>query len=799
MFPGLNRLLHWQPGRDEFLAALRVPPVFRYPLERLPKGIDNAHIDVRLSPQFHIVAQQLVRQMLLHEVGSNLWGEPPPPPSADDVQEFERAYQGMMESAISRARQSSRSDLIQLLQFALLKFLMRLVGEELTLYRKRLSHARSNESDPSSGRAVQLHEQIVTLSRDAPALHYQIVRKLLRQTFKLETTILRKLRKSVLGKSWQVPRDLLFNPLLQLPSLRADEQLMHHYTLAATDPDDPEGFRRVNRAITSLFADYLPAWVLPPGSESTAITEGEGQNEKAGRQDQGELQGFLETELMLAGALQEVEYRDPCWSWLDEPANIDMIIRFRRAASGALGGTNAQWQRFLDGIAQRLRKAGLERRVLAARVAPKVFEELEGKIPVRLICQYLQGDLPRRKLERRLSTIRGAPELAAVAKELDGVVAGIRRMSKTQRRDHLLQFVKEFVTMRRDLKLAYIAYRIMDQLRILTREKDVELSRRNATLHEFLLPEEEGAGRHRLRNHVIIKADVRGSTSITAQLRAQNLNPATHFSLNFFEPISGLLEAFGAHKVFVEGDAVILSIYEYEDLSFEWLAVARACGLARKILQVVDAQNAQNRKHSLPELEIGLGIAFDDEPPTFLYDGDREIMISPAINRADQLSSCSVALRRTVLSDRIKRGVEVVVPVEQEARRKETSDQMMRYNVNGIELDVPAFFKLKSELALRKIGSLPDYSERSVFYAARFPDRKGTMRWLVIREAPVRLWIGNDIDTEEEWGRRYYEVITDPDVLVAIKERFMNRRSGSESRKREDLDSDDSEWPPAAR
>ena len=386
-----------------------------------------------------------------------------------------------------------------------------------------------------------------------------------------------------------------------------------------------------------------------------------------------------------------------------------------------------------------------------------------------------------------------------MVKELDGVVTGIRRMSKTQRRDHLLRFVKEFAAMRRDLKLAYIAYRIMDQLRILVREKDVELSRRNAALHEFLLPEEEGAGRHRLRNHVIIKADVRGSTSITAQLRAKNLNPATHFSLNFFEPISGLLETFGAHKVFVEGDAVILSIYEYEDLSFEWLAVARACGLARKILQVVDAQNAQNRKHSLPELEIGLGIAFDDEAPTFLYDGDREIMISPAINRADQLSSCSVALRRSGLSERIKRGVEVVVPVEQEARRKEASDQMMRYNVNGIELDVPAFFKLKSELALRKIGALPGFSERSVFYAARFPDRKGTMRWLVIREAPVRLWIGNDINTEEEWGRRYYEVITDPEVLVAIKKRFMSRRDGSDRKKqREDLDiNGDPEWPAA--
>ena len=120
--------------------------------------------------------------------------------------------------------------------------------------------------------------------------------------------------------------------------------------------------------------------------------------------------------------------------------------------------------------------------------------------------------------------------------------------------------------------------------------------------------------------------------------------------------------------------------------------------MTAKILQVVDAQNALNRKYGLPPLELGLGITFSDEAPTFLYDEDREIMISSAINRADQLSSCSSFLRKSGYGKKLGRGVEVLEPGHQTLQDKESSDQLIRYNVNGIELDLPAFYKLKSEL-----------------------------------------------------------------------------------------------------
>ena len=57
---------------------------------------------------------------------------------------------------------------------------------------------------------------------------------------------------------------------------------------------------------------------------------------------------------------------------------------------------------------------------------------------------------------------------------------------------------------------------------------------------------------------------MRGSTGITKDLLAAGMNPASHFSMNLHEPVKRMLERYGAAKVFIEGDAIILAIYETE-------------------------------------------------------------------------------------------------------------------------------------------------------------------------------------------------------------------------------------------
>jgi hypothetical protein len=789
----LEKLFRWAPDAEEFSKPLQKKTPFKLLFDRLPMGIDNNRIDVLLSQEFMDRCRILVRRSLLHDVTENYWGEPPPPPDNKDIQAVRDGYAGLMELTVDRARKHNRLEMVQLLQFSVVKFLLQLVDDEFGRLRNQVQRAKGMDSHQSTGKSVQLHDRLVLLAKNESSIRYRITRRMFREMLKLENMRLSKLRKSVLGRSWPIPKPLLFNPMLQLPSLWADEQLMGHYPLVCTDKEDPDGFNRVNRLVISLFTDYLPSWCWPaePTDEFEA-TSGDIQTAaRRNRGDQGGLIGYTETLMLLKRSLQPAEYETGNCSWLDLPENIDRLVysvkhsnAIRTDYDGPIvraSWTHDKWPSFHNRLMKRILKAfqgsRIELDLLACHAAPGVYQELNRQVPVRLIAQYLTGRLPKRDLQRKLNSLASKPNPVQVIKVLDRSMASLRSIPGPRRRRRIFSFLRHFALFRRDLKQAYTAHAAMRRVHLLRRPEDIELSRRNGSLVEFPLRQELRPEQHRIRNHVIIKADVRGSTVMTSELRKRNLNPASHFSLNFFEPINKLLESYGAKKVFIEGDAVILSIFEYEDTPYQWLCVAHACGLARKILQVVDKQNVENRQKELPELELGLGIAFSDEAPTFLYDEGREIMISPAINRADQLSSCSAVVKKSEYGKELGRGVMVLAPTPSASIDKESSDKLIRYNVNGIELDVPAYYKLKSELSFRKVElESGKRAKNDHMLLARYPDLEGHMHALVIREAEVTVWDGEKPGRKAADGRCYYQVITDPDMITYAIEQANTRR-----------------------
>jgi class 3 adenylate cyclase len=793
MASGIGGWLRWQPDIEEFSAPLRKPRPFRFLGDAFPRGIDNTHIDVVLSPEFIGRSRLFVRRALLHDVTRNYWGERPSPPDARDLQAVRDGYAGMMELTVDRARKNTRAELIQLLQFSVMKLFIMLVDNEFERLRSQLQRARSMDKNQTSGLSVQLHDRLVQLARDEPMIRYQLTRRLFRELLKIEDMRLSKLRRSVLGRSWQIPKTVMFNPILQLPSLWADEQVMLHYPLACTDRDDPDGFDRMNRLVTQLFGEYLPPWAWAPEEHKRRqyITNDIATSSRRSRRDAEDLLGRVEVSLLLEGSLQSEEYADGRISWLDTPENMDRIV-YSVKQPGAIRTdyphipyrtfwVQKGWRKFhlrlMKRVLKQFRKSGAELDILACYAAPGIYQELARQLPVRMIARYLSNRMSRGDLKRKMAGMQSVKHPDQILKALDRGRTSITRIPVTRRRRHVYNFLRHFVLLRRDLKYAQQAYQAMESIRLLIRPEDMELSRSNGTLQEFLLREELRPGQHKIRNHVILKADVRGSTNMASELRQKNLNPASHFSLNFFEPINKLLESYGAKKVFVEGDAVILSIFEYEDTPYQWLCVSHACGLAREILKVVDVQNRNNRKHGLPELELGLGIAFSDQAPAFLYDEEQEIMISHAINRADRLSSCSASIRRSAYGKKLGRGVEVLAPVNPNVLEKHGGDELIRYNVNGIELDVPAFHKLRSELSLQ--GLRPDevgVSMEGKFLVGRYPDLQGNMHWLVIREAVVRSWDGEQSGDEELHGRRFYQVVTSQELVRTITRELVKRR-----------------------
>jgi len=798
--------LQWQPDIDEFITPLRQTAGFECRLDRFPKGIDNTRYDVVLSPEFTERTQQFVRRTLAHESLVNDWGEPPPAPDNQEAQQIQEGYVGMMEVAVDQARKNTRIELIQCLQFAVMKYFVLLVDSEFERLRSQMQRKRTLEQHRSTGHSVQVHDRLVELARSEPEVKSKLLRQLFRELHKAENMRLSKLRKSALGTPWAIPRSVMFNPILQLPSLWSDEQMMEHYPLVCTDRDDKDSFDRVNRVLLELFEDFLPHWARPlktPVDAQATVSDLPTLALKH-QHDTDYLRVFGEVELLLGRSLQAEEVKQGYKSWFDAPENIDRIVysvtppaalriedepRFVECPWGQTAWPKFQI-RLIKRVLKNISSSGIERDILACQAAPRLYQELAGRVPVRLICQFLASHLSRKELRRKLQNLQSVPdsESDAVAGILERTRVSLKRVPAPRRRRLILNFFRHFMMLRRDLKLAYQAYRYMDQIHLLQRPEDLSLSKGNGTLIEFLRREELRPERKRIKNHVIIKADVRGSTQITSELRRRNLNPASHFSMNFFEPINKLLESYGAKKVFVEGDAVILSIFEYEDTPYQWLCVSHACGLARRILRVVDKQNVANRKNGLPELEIGLGISFSDESPAFLYDEQHEIMISAAINRADQLSSCSAAVRKTEYGKKLGRGIAIFSTSKENSIDKESSDRLIRYNVNGVELDVPSFYKLKSELALKMVNLTTEVGEGSVL-VGQFPDLEGGMHWLVIAEKPVLHWDGERAVAREKNGRRCYQVVTDPALIEQAVEMVVRTQRANTTDQRGDASS----------
>ena len=199
---------------------------------------------------------------------------------------------------------------------------------------------------------------------------------------------------------------------------------------------------------------------------------------------------------------------------------------------------------------------------------------------------------------------------------------------------------------------------------------------------------------------MILKADIRDSTTLTRTLYERGLNPASYFSLNFYEPINKLLSKYDASTVFIEGDAVILALFEREGEAA--LGVARTCILAKEIVGIVSAYNEQSQKQGLPALELGIGISYEDSAPMYLMYGSQRIMISKALNESDRLSSCSKDARKFVAGKQTPFSVFSLQTVRDKDISGNPDEFLVRYNISGVLISSAAFEKLSQEISLKE-------------------------------------------------------------------------------------------------
>ena len=429
----------------------------------------------------------------------------------------------------------------------------------------------------------------------------------------------------------------------------------------------------------------------------------------------------------------------------------------------------------LDIWSRMLQREGILTNIVASYEAVPLLAEYAPRVNP----QQIKNALISRDEAERVETIIAESRLHP-----DRLFAAIGRVAScrgSERNRFAARLLHDLFCYHRDLRGLEALGTGFDSINLVTDDKVRELSSLNGMLYEFLPPEEQKAAEDRVRHHVILKADVRDSSRLTRSLMDKGMNAASYFSLNFYDPVNKLLAKYGATKVFLEGDAIIVALLEREGEAM--LGVGRTCVLAWEIVSLLREYNELLERSGLPPMEVGLGIAYQDSPPLYLMDGEHRIMISDAINESDRLSSCSKRVRKKLAPDA---GVFQVYSVQiggngnstSESATAETTAEEMRlnYNVGGICLSEAAFYKLQQEISLTPWAAdraepgfnSPWVDEQGEFFIGTVPIANGVFRKIAIRKNRIAQVDVRDLSILYWNDLYYYEVCANPTVYAAL-------------------------------
>lgn len=731
------------------------------PFNRLRLGVDNVRLDVYISSEFRKVTERFIFELIIkYAEASTPFIINPEINWFRETSEFQRLCTEILTDGVNKAKAESEVQIDFLAQTAMVKMLTEEIQKQ---YEEAIQHCknviRKHEFSSPAEATLKLREEVASIIQRKN----QIIRKVGAELFEYFIEVqndVNKLRTSNFGENAKLPEELFSNPILQMSTHSDGFFMIENYVLMGHRLEDPVNYNTLINMLTGLLNH------LSMPSDQRAPFSSDKLN--------GSLKNYI------------TAYDTPADGWIKYSENIDKLFNYVQLKEDLkkLRQRNAPPQKIqqlktrikaqkklLNLILKALSKESMIDGIIAAYKMRPVYERYCPPLSPQECLQYLVVPKARKNTIRKLKRFKKYFGRSFPLSPLKRIIRSVQTTTRPTQRKYLLRFLKDFSIYHRDLRNNLLIRESIDTINITTDEKIIHLSRSNHCLYEFKLSYEDVFDKKPIINLAVLKADVRGSTAIIEHMKAKKLNPASNFSLNFFEPISKLLSLYGAVKTFIEGDAIILSIFEHKDSPAQWYCVSRACGIAINILMIVRKYNKRNRKKGLPRLELGLGVGFSSEPPTFFYDDESQIMISPAINDADRLSRCDKTLRHYLSKERLPFNVYEMQP----SLNPETSilynNKTLRYNVKGIQLSRRGFLKLSKEIHLKQVESeIPGIGDGPlVFYTGKFPTTAGNFQRLIIRETPIPEVSLKDLSVIGQTANNYYEVCTNQKVYEHIK------------------------------
>jgi hypothetical protein len=790
------------------------------PMSSLAIGVDNIRHDVFLSPKFAQIARDYLFDLIRQNATNTfLAGVEFRSNKPADSSSFRKVLADLLRNSLTTAKHHKNLEIDLLFRLAILKFLTSelqnqfanviLDGKEYI--RKRGEYfERSQQAHVIKARLSEMQ----SARRDVLRLIGQTVAQIL---IDIEESVIAKSRRALFGEEFYPYYDMLKNRVIFLDGGKDDFYFLEHYVLLGNYARDPDRFE----AMDTLFQEFLKeVGVDPPQDPSAAKAaddyralsseagtvraqlasleeERETLRKKLDRGD-GLLNKFLNSgdpaELRdsfravekqikaLQAKLEELapqieharqqadfvnkDYQGKLGDYLNDPENARLLFD-PAAGDEAERGTRAK---LLAQLTSKLEEWELTVHILASYEIRPIANDFCPPVHLQQLRKALVSKEEARRVEELLKQV---PAKRLSMKPIEELTKKLRRYSRDETQATVLKFAVDFMRLRRDLRDAEHLSACMERINLVNGEKIRELSRINNKLYECLLREEARPEHDQVVSHVIIKADVRGSTKMTQDLLAKGLSPASHFSLNLHEPVKRLLDRYSAKKVFIEGDAVILAIFETEATRAYARPVAKACALSKQILSVCNSYNDQAASTQLPALELGVGVAFQGSAPTYWTDGESRIMISKALNLSDRLSGCAKLAKRMLSGQKTLFSVFQFLTAMEGASAEELDEFLVRYNMNGIELNEEGFEKLSEEISLETIQTKLEYpwsKDEVTLYYGEVPMGE-TVEILVLRKGVAReLLPDGKIGKGSE--HNYYEVCTNPalyELVAALK------------------------------
>jgi hypothetical protein len=707
-------------------------------LTDLQLGVDNLRYDVHLSPRVtEELAAHLARYIRLFGGVEALFDMETPSAARASFQwspseaqskarkgssgDLKTLLVSIHQAILSRAKVAANPSIDVLGRLAILKFIR---TEMQAQFARILEQCRMKSKSLEGLRMAKLmetQELVASFQVRKKIIQRKAGQEIFRLLREIEKETLARTRRSLFG---ELPNDcyrLFLNPLILTEDGRDDYLCAEHYYMFGNFDKDPDTFANLRLVVLAFLREL--GYEQPSDDQllELALNVPENAVTLVGTSDSGDA----------SGGDSSAKDRLDIWTRMLQKENILPYVIASYEAVGLLG-------EYTPRVNPQQLKNALISREECARVE-KIISE--GKLPADRLHAAIG----------RAGSARG-PERARFAARL----------------------LRDLLCYHRDRRGLEAVTSGLDSINLISDDKVRELSSLNGMLHEFLPPEDQKAVEERVHHHVILKADVRDSSILTRSLMEKGMNAASYFSLNFYEPVNKLLTKYNAGKVFLEGDAIIVSLMEREGEAM--LAVSRACVLAWEILSLVRGYNELLQRSGLPSMELGLGIAYQDSAPLYLMDGEHRIMISDAINESDRLSSCNKRVRKKLAPDAGPfRVFRVQIGAEGEADSG-LDDIIMNYNVGGICLSEPAFKKLQQEISLllwkptftSTVSEKKWLDDKGEILVGTVPLANGAFRKIAIRKSRVAQVDVRNFSLLHWTDRFYYEVCADPAVYAAL-------------------------------